>query len=95
MAYDVCQHIMYMVEFSFSVSVKVVDSIIDQPELVDSGVNLNISYNANAFDNSLGVSTVLVAHSIQFLGLGKDTKRPSAVLHTLEINYSCACAPCI
>nr|VFJ92382.1 MAG: hypothetical protein BECKH772A_GA0070896_100431 [Candidatus Kentron sp. H]VFK05249.1 MAG: hypothetical protein BECKH772B_GA0070898_105552 [Candidatus Kentron sp. H]VFK08001.1 MAG: hypothetical protein BECKH772A_GA0070896_108021 [Candidatus Kentron sp. H] len=48
-----------MVEFSFSVSVRVVDSIIDQPELVDSRVNVNIGYNANAFDNSLSVPAVL------------------------------------
>ena len=50
-----------MVEFSFSVSVRVVDSIIDQPELVDSKVNVNIGYKANAFDNSLTVPAVLVS----------------------------------
>lgn len=56
------QHILDMIQFGFAIPVRIINSIIDDPKLVQGGVDVHACYNAHPFDDPVCVSTPLPPH---------------------------------
>lgn len=56
------QHVVYMVKLGVAVAVGIVAAVVDEPELIDLGIDLHTSHDADALDDSLGVAAPLPAN---------------------------------
>ncbi len=61
-------HIQQVVEFATSISRRVKNAVIDDPEFIDVGIDIDTSHEPDAFDYLFGVATPLPTH--QFNGKG-------------------------
>ena len=61
------EHILYMVKFCFAISVWIVNSIIDDPKLIQFRIHIHTGNNANAFDDSMCISAVLTSHQLNLM----------------------------
>ena len=55
-----------MVNFTFAVSVRVIDTVIDNPVRIDIWIDIHHRDDADTFDNAPGITTVLPSSGFNF-----------------------------
>ena len=63
------EHVLDVVEFGFAIPVRVIEPIIQQPELVGVGIDIDTSDHANAFDRGFGIAAPLSADQFNRKGV--------------------------
>jgi hypothetical protein len=58
------QHVMHMIQLGLAISLRIIDAIVNDPELIRSGIDIHTSYHAHSFDNPMRISTPLPPHQI-------------------------------
>ena len=66
--HDVRQHVLHVIQLGFAVPVRVIEPIIQEPELVRLGIDIDTGHDADALDDGFGIATPLPPH--QFNGKG-------------------------
>lgn len=56
-----------MVQFRFAVALWIINTIVDNPELVDLRIDGNTGYYTNALDHPMGIVTVLSPHQFNMV----------------------------
>ncbi len=75
-----------MVELALAVPIRVINAIVNDPELVGVGGNVDTRHHPNPFDNGVGIAAVLPSH--QF-----DLDRTLVIQHGVVERQVAACTP--
>jgi hypothetical protein len=59
------QHLAHVIEFAGAIAVWIRHPVVNQPELVSLGIDLDAGHHPNAFDHSCGMATVLATHQLK------------------------------
>jgi hypothetical protein len=57
-----------MVKFALPIPIRVVNAIVDDPELVKLRVNIHARHHPDAFDDGVGIAAVLPAYQLDLEG---------------------------
>lgn len=63
------QHLLQLIKLRFAIAIGVINAIINDPKLVGLGVDINAGDDADAFDDVVGIATVLAAHQVNLEGV--------------------------
>lgn len=63
------EHLAEMIDFGLSVDLRVVDSIVDAPELIGLWIDVDAGYDADAPDHALFVAAPLASDCLDFSGV--------------------------
>lgn len=58
------QRVLHMLQFGLAIPIRVINAILDDPKLVECGVDIHVSHPPDAFDQPVGIATVLPSHQI-------------------------------
>lgn len=64
---DLRQHLAHMDQFALAIASRIIDPIIDDPELAGGGIDVHTGDHADAFNQPMGVATVLTPHQFDVL----------------------------
>src|SRR4051794_2928379 len=65
---SVGQHLPHMLELCLAIASRVIDTVVDDPELIADGIDIHACDHANAFDHPMGVTAILPPHQIDAFG---------------------------
>ena len=54
------QHVVHMIQLGFAIAVRIINAVINDPELVDLRIDIHTGYDTYTLDNSMGIATVLM-----------------------------------
>jgi len=63
------QHILNMLQLRFSITIWVIDTVINDPELIGLRIDIHTSHNTNAFDDPVRIPAILAPHQFDFVGI--------------------------
>ena len=55
-----------MLQFGFAISRRIINAIVDNPELVEIGIDVDTRHHAHPFNDPVGISASLPPHQIHF-----------------------------
>jgi len=58
------QHVFHMVLLALAISVRIIDTVIDDPELIDRWIDVYTCHHANPFDHLMGIASVLASDQL-------------------------------
>ena len=58
------QHLLYMIEFAFAISVGITNAVVEEPEPIEFRVNVNAGDYADPFDHTVIVAAILAPHEL-------------------------------
>lgn len=58
----IVQHLADMIQLAFAIPIGVINPVVDDPEFVRVGIDINAGHHANAFDDPVCIATVLSPH---------------------------------
>ncbi len=56
------QHVPYTIELAFAIAVRVIDAVVNAPELAKVRIDVHTRHDPDALDHAVGVATLLLAH---------------------------------
>ena len=62
--HTVCQHIMHMIQLGLAIPVRIINALVDDPELVQHGIDIHTGHHPNSFDDPVCISAPLAPHQI-------------------------------
>ncbi len=77
---EVAEHVTHVVKFGFPIALRVVNPVVDQPELISCGMNVDTRDHPNAFDYGTCIAAVLPSHQ-------RNRKRGLLVQHRVVKKY--------
>ena len=62
------QHVLHMVQLGLAVPFRVIDAVVNDPELIDLRIDVDTGDNANALDDFMNIATVLFSNQFDVSG---------------------------
>jgi hypothetical protein len=56
------QHVMQMVEFALAITFRRINPVVNDPELVERGIDIDTGHHAYAFNYTVFIPTILATH---------------------------------
>ncbi len=63
--HDVQQHVAHMVQFAFAIALRIIDAVVNDPELVKDRINVHAAHRPNAFDHAMRVTALVLSHQFK------------------------------
>ncbi len=85
--HTVCQHIMHVIQLRLAIPLRIIKTIIDDPELVQNGVDIYAGHHPNTFDDPVRISTPLPPY--QFHLEREILIHDRVIEHQVSFRYLC------
>ncbi len=60
------KHILNMIQFGFSITIRIINTVINDPELIGLWIDIHTSHNTNALDNPVRIPAILAPNQFDF-----------------------------
>jgi hypothetical protein len=62
------QHFMYVIQLSFAIAIRIINAIVNDPELVYLRIDVHTGNDTDALDDLMGIATVLASNQVDVSG---------------------------
>lgn len=67
MLHTVRKHVVHVIQFGLAIAIRVVNTIVDHPELVDWWIDVDTRHHTDTFDHPVGIATRLSSYQFDVM----------------------------